>query len=188
MYLKSNQRLNQMYSKGLADEQKVIELLRSQGYEVNPSSQEDNKELDIDCYVNGKSVSIKSNHKGVWFKHICFELANHLTSRADCEVTKKTIDNLQSLEDVQRLLQLPSWESGWYYTGQASNYLFYQGNKLRLYTKKSIESYVAANGFLRIRPLTEDSRSYLGGRYRHCNTISGYLDWNSVPHRIWDIL
>jgi hypothetical protein len=180
------ERLNQ-YAKGLADEAKVIEFLKTQGYEVNPSCFEDNKNRDIDCYVNGKSVSIKSNHKGVQFRHICFELINQLTTYKNDEESRVTLSKVPTMDDVNRLRATNAWEPGWYYTGEAANYLFYQGDKLRLYTKKSIQLHLELHGFIKIRALTEETKSYLGGRYRHCNTISGYLNWDSVPHKTWSI-
>ena len=182
----SNARLQACYEQGLSDELKVIEFLRAQGYTVETSSREDNIKNDIDCWVNGKPTSIKSQHKGVWFRNIGFELANHLTTQANCGLTKKILGTGSiSIADVDSLISSGSWEPGWMSTGTATNYLFYQGGNIRLYTKESIKRYVATNGWLRVRPLTEDTRSYLGGFYRHCNTICAYLQWDCVPHRIW---
>ncbi len=187
MYATSqNARLALCYEKGLADETKVIGFLRNQGYQVERSTHEENVKQDIDCWVNGKPTSIKSQHKGVSFRNIGFELANQLTTKADCAVTSNLLaSGLTTLLDVGTLISTGSWESSWWDNGTATNYLFYQGSTLRLYTKESLKRFIAANGFLRIRALTEDTASYLGGRYRHCNSICGYLCWDCVPHRIW---
>ncbi|MBW4558451.1 MAG: hypothetical protein KME59_21500 [Trichormus sp. ATA11-4-KO1] len=180
--------LDLCYEKGLSDERKVMDFLRGQGYNVKPASSQENKKEDIDCWVNGKPVSIKSSHKGAKFKNIGLELANQLTSRVACRDTEYILGKLSiSLLDVDTLIDTGSWEPGWYATGKATNYLFYQEHELRLYTKKSIENYVNSKGFLRVRQLSDACKSYLGGRYRYCNTICGYLHWNVIPHRLWNI-
>lgn len=183
----ANARRNQCYQKGLADEAIVKDFLKSRGYTVDVSSSHDNKANDIDCWVNDQPVSIKSQHKGESFRNIGFELCNHLTAQKECEVTKEILSTELTLNSVITLLQAGSWEPAWYMTGTATHYLFYQGQSLRLYRKKDIEALVNSQGFLRIRPLTEDTRSYLGGTYRHCNSICGYLNWNDVIHRKWSV-
>ena len=184
MYV-TNARRQQQYDKGLADEAKVIGWLKAQGYQVVPSTAQENKEDDIDIWVNGHGISIKSQHKGARYRNIGLELCSLLTTKSTCKVSQKVLLNgLKDLGTIDHLIATGSWEPGWFSTGRATKYLFYQGNQMRLYTKASIKAYVDSKGFLRLRPLTEETKSYLGGYYRHCNTICGYLTWGDVPHRL----
>lgn len=95
------------YQAGLKDEAKVIDGLKADGYDVQPSTRDENRLEDIDCWIDGKSFSIKAEHKGLDYGNIYFELENQITATGE-------------------------WvKDGWYYTGKAEFYLIYQGNEVR---------------------------------------------------------
>jgi hypothetical protein len=179
-------RRDECYRKGTQDEKDTIAYMKTLGYNIRPSSLKENYDQDIDCWIDDVPVSIKSQHKGVRYQNIGFELANQLTLHQHCELTKALINELD-WHKVERLLTSGSWESGWYFRGSAKVYLMYQGDYIRAYNKVDIQDYIEAKGFLKIRSLSYDTRSYLGGAYRHCNTICGYLNWDCVPHGKWTV-
>jgi hypothetical protein len=179
---------NQCYAKGLSDESKVIEWFKSREYRVLPSTLDENKWQDIDVWINGKGVSIKSQHKGVSFQNIGFELCNQLTTKSNCKISEEVLETSDLNErHVFALLESGSWEPGWFKTGLADVYIFYQGDEMRIYTKRAICEHIENYKFLRIRQLTPETKRYLGGTYRHCNTVCGYLHWDSVPHKTYKI-
>jgi hypothetical protein len=56
------------------------------------------------------------------------------------------------------------------------------GDTLRIYEKTDVQEYIAANGFLRIRPLSFKRKAYQGGSYRYCNSLCGYLPTDAVKN------
>ena len=175
--------MSSVYAAGLSDERLVKDFLRSKGLTVTaPTTEQDHFE-DIDGFVNGVSISIKAQHSGLRYGNICFEVAQHLTIYQDCILTKKILGNKEiTIADLDRLIASGSWEESWYQKGKAVLYYIYQGDTLHIYRKSDIVAHVAAQGFLRLRPLTKMRSSYLGGSYRYTNAICGYLDTTAIPH------
>jgi hypothetical protein len=180
--------LEQVYNKGLSDEAKVISHFKNIGFDIRYSTQNENKYEDIDVYINGVSVSIKTQHRGLIHQDISFELVNHLTRKQDCLITAELLstNNIQ-FTDIKKLLKAKSWEKGWFYTGKAEYYLIYQGDRIRQYRKQDVIDYIEEKSWVKVRPLTAYTRSYLGGTYRHCNTICGYLKWGEVKHKTYHL-
>jgi hypothetical protein len=176
--------LGAVYAKGLKDEKRVktfmSELL---GKAVLESSVYQDRFEDTDCFIEGHAVSIKAQHTGTIYGNICFELAQHLTVHRDCSLTGSVLANRDiQQKDVDKLVASGSWESSWYTNGKADQYYILQGDTLKIYEKSDILAYVAANGFLRMRPLSFQRKSYQGGSYRYCNAICGYLPTNAVKN------
>ena len=185
----SNTTLSNVYAAGLSDERLVKDFLRAKGMLVVEPSRDQDMFDDVDAFVNGVAVSIKAQHTGLAYGNICFELAQQLTSHQDCPETKKIItDKNLSPETLDKLVALGSWETSWYQNGKAALYYIYQGTRLHVYTKASIQSYVAAHGWLRLRPLSRSRSAYLGGAYRYCNSVCGFLDTQSIPHLSYQLL
>lgn len=174
--------LAQQYQRGLADEKKAIAFLKAEGYDVQVSSREQNILQDIDCIIDGKATSIKAEHTGLRYNNIYMELANLLQ---DYNSIIPLMSNI-TLEVVELALSTPEWEPGWFYTGTATQYLILQGNSLRLYQKTDIINHVQSQDFLRIRPLTKARKAYLT-KYRYKDTLSGFLDRDSIPYVQWVI-
>jgi hypothetical protein len=93
---------NQIYLDGLKSELEIVEWLRDRGHEVVFSTVKENVEDDIDCWVDGKSCSIKTQHKSLETGNLCFEW------------TVKCLDG--------------NWRDSWYYKSKAQLYLFRVGN------------------------------------------------------------
>lgn len=179
----SNAVLSSVYASGLADERFVKEFLSSKGLKVDEPTKEQDRMEDTDAFVNGVAISIKAQHSGLKYGNICFELAQHLTTHQDCMLTRVTLaDKALTVANIDQLIAAGSWESSWYANGKAVLYYIYQGDQLHIYKKADIVAHVAAHGWLRIRPLTKMRSSYLGGSYRYCNAVCGYIDTLAVPH------
>ncbi len=149
---------NNVWRNGSADEKRVIAFLDNLGWNIKPSSKEDNITKDIDCWVDGIGYSIKAEHKGLQWGNIYFELANQLTSTGQWE------------------------DTGWFNTGEADYYLILQGQELRMYSKQAIKAYVDANGWVKTRTLSWQAKATQGGSYRTMDTKSGFLDRDKVPY------
>jgi hypothetical protein len=178
--------LSAIYQKGLSDECIVKDFIKTglNRIVMPPTIYQDHFE-DIDCIVNGVPISIKAQHAGVAYGNIYFELSQQLTSAKDCQMTRdvlaqKTINQ----SDLSRLESVGAWEPSWYYTGKAEVYCIYQGDLLRIYRKADIIAHVAAQGWLRIRPLSAKRTNYLGGTYRYCNAACGYLSTKAIRHSV----
>ena len=148
---------NATYRNGLAEEKRVIEFLRTKFENVINSTKRQNIDLDIDCFIDGVSVSIKAEHDGCKYRNIYFELENQLTATQEWH------------------------DDGWFYTGEAEKYVIIQGNTIRMYSKAAIKDYVAANGWLRVLGLSAKRKASQGGSYRTMDTRCGYLDNRLVP-------
>ena len=178
--------LSIVYQKGLSDERIVKDFIKTGlNLIVKPPTALQDHFQDIDGIINGVPISIKAQHSGVAYGNIYMELSQQLTAFKDCQETlavlgQKTI----SQEDLSRLEALGSWESSWYFTGLAEVYLIYQGDLLLIYRKSDIIAHVAAQGWLRIRPLSARRVNYLGGKYRYCNAICGYLGIRDIYHTV----
>lgn len=180
----SNVVMGAVYAKGLKDERRVkkfiSEVLGIAVYE--PSVYQDTFE-DTDCFINDRAVSIKAQHSGAVYGNICLELSQHLTVHKDCSVTPivLTKPNINQA-DVDKLNATGSWVESWWHTGKAEQFYILQGDTLRIYEKSDMRDYVAKNGWLRCRPLSFKRSSYLGGSYRYCNSICGYLPTDAVKN------
>ena len=179
----SNAVLSSVYAAGLSDERLVKEFLKSKGLVVTEPTREQDMFEDTDAFVNGVAISIKAMHSGYKYGNICFELAQHLTQHQDCVTSKAILRNKDlNVKDIARLVESGSWETSWYDKGKAVLYYIYQADTLHVYKKADIVAHVAAKGWLRLRPLTKMRSSYLGGSYRYCNAICGYIDTFAIPH------
>jgi hypothetical protein len=172
------------YAAGLSDERLVKNFLAGKGLLVEEPTRDQDRLEDTDCLVNGVAVSIKAEHSGLKYRNIYFELAQHLTEHKDCGYSASVCRNKRDYKqlDVDGLVAHGSWEASWYYKGKAPVYYILQGDTLRIYKKADILAYVAAHGWLRIRALSAFRSSYLGGTYRYCNALCGFLDTESVKH------
>lgn len=180
--------LNRQFVKGLTDEKLVKLFTRSQGCLVEPSTYDQDRHEDIDCFVDGKAVSIKAQHSGAKYGNIYFELAQHLTEHKDCQLSAAILSSHpHDASTPDLLIATGSWEPSWWYTGKAKAYYILQGSKLYIYSKRSILKYVHNNGWLRVRSLSYGRRSYLGGSYRYCNSICGFLNIDDVAHQTFDV-
>jgi hypothetical protein len=184
----SNPVLSSVYAAGLADEKRVKLWLKAQGLTVTEPTKEQDRYQDTDCFVNGVAVSIKAQHSGLKYRNVCFELAQHLTEHQGCTFTRVTLSRKElQVADVADLVGSGSWERSWYDLGHAAVYYILQGTTLHIYKKSEILAHVATHGWLRIRPLTKMRSSYLGGTYRYCNALCGYLDTECMPHLSYQI-
>lgn len=173
-----------IYNKGLADEQTVKTHLKNTGRLVTASTVDQDRFEDIDCFVDGVAVSIKSQRAGVKYGNVGLELSQHLTSHEGCATTRVVLANKDiTVKDIARLEATGSWTTSWFINGKAEEYYIYSGEVLRIYKKVDILAYVAKNGYLRIRPLKPETKTTQGGKYRFCNALSGYFQYNTIPHR-----
>lgn len=173
-----------IYNGGLKDEAFVKAHLTSTGRKVVQSTMEEDKFQDIDCYVDGVAVSIKTQRSAVKYGTIGFELTQQLTERADCATTRAILANREiSLNDIKRLEASGSWEKSWFYNGKAEEYYIYTGEVLRIYRKVDILDHIEKYGYKRVRALRAETKATQGGKYRYCNAISGYLDIRAVKNR-----
>lgn len=179
-----NQKRNQYYADGLAAETTIKKFFIDKGYNVIDSTFKEDYFYDIDCYINDWSVSIKTQHKGEKYGHIGFEIANHLTSCNPCQVSDNMFKRGNiTYPGVIKLIEVhKTWEAGWWLTSQAQVYIIQQGDYIRVYRSEDIRKYVSDYSFLKLRPLKQKTQSYMGGSYRHCNTICGYLDREAIKH------
>ena len=178
-----------VYAKGLNDERIVKSFLTALGKDVQPSTKDEDMFGDIDCWVEGRSVSIKAQHSGASYNNICFELAQHLTEYQDCPISKTIISRKDlTVKDTERLVASGSWCKSWWDNGRAEYYYIYQADQLHVYKKSEIQDYIAKHGWLRIRPLSWARKSYQGGTYRYCNALCGYLPTDCIPHAIYKIV
>lgn len=172
-----------IYRKGISEEASIKEYLRNTGRLVTESTKEENMFQDIDCFVNGRSVSIKTMHAGAKYGNIGMELMSLLTVHQDCQASSDILANkVLTMESCRSLYNTGNWELGWYPNGKAEDYYILIGEVLRIYRKEDIQAHLANNKFLRICGLKKETKANQGGKYRYCNTISGYLNYNSVIH------
>lgn len=152
------------YQRGLQEERRVIEFLKTVFKSVTNSTKDQNRLEDIDCFINGIPVSIKAEHSGLRYGNIYFELENQITATGNWE------------------------KDGWYYTGKAEKYVIIQGQTITMYSKQAIVDYVEANGWLRTRTLGWSTRATQGGTYRTMDTLSGFLETDLVPFEMqWKV-
>jgi hypothetical protein len=178
-----------VFAAGLADERLVKQYLTTKGFDVKEPTKDEDKFQDIDCYVNGIPGSIKAEHSGAKYGNIYFELAQHLTTHADCEYTKSVLNSKKlTQQDIDDLVDYKSWEASWYVNGTALVYYIYQGDKLMVYRKQDVQAYVAKNGWLRIRTLSNYRKGYLGSGYRYINSACGFLNIDDVKHQTYTLL
>jgi hypothetical protein len=172
-----------IYRKGLADESLVKQHLVNTGRILTPSTKEQDMFEDTDCFIDGRAVSIKTQHSAAKYGTIGLELTQHLTIHQDCATSKTILANKElTLNDIKRLEATGSWRQSWFYNGKADDYYVYIGEVLRIYKKEDILAHLAAHPYKRIRALRADTKANQGGKYRFCNAISGYLDINAVKH------
>lgn len=113
------------YSRGVKAEHQLIQRLRKTGFNVNRSSRDEDIHMDIDCYLEGVSTSIKVQHAALRTGNLAFEI-EVFSSR-----TRK-------------------WESSWYFDGRAEQYLFQVGNDVYMIQKSDLPK-----GFWDIRQNTK---------------------------------
>jgi hypothetical protein len=158
-----NDDLKDQFEQGLTDEDTVKAILESNGYQVRFSDTTDNKTKDIDLWVTlGATeipVSVKGQHTGLAYGHIGLELE-------------------QQLRNGQWL------PNGWWATSEAKWVAILQGEELRVYTKDDLTAYIESHGFIHIKPLSRERKSYLlNSKYPFIDAKCGYLDRDKVPHK-----
>jgi hypothetical protein len=180
----------QEYNAGLANEDRVLELLSSM-FTVEASERLEDIELDIDCYVKGLPgeapdrwvpVSIKSLHDGEKFGNVYFELLTqrYQPSEWTDNLWSKALDACKKLSGI--FINKHQWKPGWFYSGSAEYYVVWQGSQCRLYKKFDVIKFVDTNGWLKVLPLSRARLATQGGK----NTICGYLDNEALPFvRSW---
>ena len=185
--------LNQAFRQGLRDEKMVIDWLVRQGHHVEDSTEAEDKYDDIDCWVNGKSYSIKAQHRGLLSGNVGFELASQLTTHQNCQLTQELLPRLNDdprlgEKMIERLVASGTWEYGWLINGKAEYYLILRGHHLHMYKKSHVLQHIAKKGFRKVLPLSAAVKATQGGKYRYCNTVSGYINTSDVVNRIFVLL
>lgn len=124
------------YKDGVFYEEQVKTWLRDIGHDVSDSTKEENIVDDIDCWVDGEGVSIKSHLPKYFNMSFQFELEGCRNNR---------------------------WVKSWYYTGKAKYYVMwkrhneYKGELYRL-NKEDVVNYVEDKGWSRIVELNATNR------------------------------
>lgn len=186
--------LNHCFARGAIAEKAVKASLAAQGFEITPSTKSENRDLDIDCYINDVPLSIKAEHAGVRYGDIYFELFQQLTSHSGCLSSRRLLKQLASTNKpdydsvLQQLLQTGSWEDGWWYSGKAQLYAILQGQDIRLYLKEHLVRHWNAHGWRKVRSLSSHTKSYLGGKYRYCNSVCGFIKPADVQCVVFPLL
>jgi hypothetical protein len=122
-----------------------------QHHAVTPASTEENIHDDIDCWIDGVGVSIKTQHSG-----------------------KKTGNIVMELKVKQRGTGV--WEDSWFHNGKAVYYLITVGDKTyRIYADK-LKEWLAIHGFDRTTQnsaATVANQSAIG--HRHADSLIGLI-------------
>jgi hypothetical protein len=149
------------YTTGIKTEERLIDFLRLNGYQIEKSSRRSNCELDIDCYwfnspnLVNTPVSIKTQHTCLGTGNLAFEL--ELTNRDG------------------------SKEDGWFRSGDASLYWIVVGNQLYAAWKRDISKYVLRHGWKRETHLSAKTvASQLRIGHKHVDAVVGLLPLNSL--------
>jgi hypothetical protein len=143
------------YTTGIKTEEKLIDFLRINGYQIEKSSRRDNCELDIDCYWVHTPVSIKTQHTCLRTGNLAFEL--ELTNRDG------------------------SKEDGWFRSGAATLYWIVVGNQLYSTEKHDISEYVLRYGWKREAHLSaKTAASQLRIGHKHVDSVVGLLPINKL--------
>lgn len=171
---------DKVYNKGLDNEVKVLTFLADLGTfdQIVVCDAIEDQVADIDLILDGIPTSIKCMHEGEKWGNTYFEL---VTQRYQPK-------RLESFEHDRlngwlkgRLGHLhftdPSWFAGWFFSGKAQQYLIWQGETLRLYSKADIEDFLTVNGFLKVLPLSYKVLQTQGGK----NTVCGFVNTAELP-------
>lgn len=148
-------RLSGEYAQGIEVEHRLIKHLQDVGVNVTPSSDVENKILDIDCYVDGVPTSIKTQHACLKTGNLVFELT----------VTHQSGEVADS----------------WYKVGQAQQYFFVVGTQLYKANKYEISYYVLRNYWDSIRTLSATTRKKQNDiGHSHKNVQIGLLSLHNL--------
>ena len=121
------------YSQGLADEASLIHLL-SKHHKVTASTKDENIFDDIDCYVEGTPVSIKTQHTAAKTGNLCFELRTRWRKNKE-------------------------WNNSWYYNSKAYYYLVQVVDKVYRINTNDLHDYVDKHGWDKVTGNTQESNA-----------------------------
>jgi hypothetical protein len=166
---------------GLVNEERVLAALCGMGKDVMESERSEDIRFDIDAYIDGVPISIKTQDAGVAYGHIYVELCTQITPFRAWEdhdlafVTKVFPRGMRSFDPEQ-------WGPAWYLTGTAQKYyisqnLGEQGRRVRIYSKATIAAYIRQKGFDRVCGLS--AKVLQAQSFK--NTVCGYMPVDAVP-------
>lgn len=157
---------------GLRDEKYVINWLIEMGWTVTPSSRYENQKQDVDCFVDGVPVSIKTQHKALETGNLCFELATLTrgTTREGTQILKLQTGTRKVLYRVPK----GEWKDSWLLTGEATHYVFYVGDTLYQIKKEQLIEYIDIYGFKRYTQLSPAIKADNVG-HGHEDAVSGLI-------------
>jgi hypothetical protein len=144
------------YEQGLRQEARVIDALQKNFKTVRKSSPREDKFLDIDVWVDGLPLSIKSQPACLRTGNLAFEL--------------KVLDAVSG-----------KLEPSWYYKGKARGYLFLVGEELFVINKDRLDSFVRKFGWDKIKtlsPKVREEQKLLG--HRHLDSECGLLNLETL--------
>lgn len=192
-----NSSKSQVAQQGIGDECTVISFLREKGFKVEVCPDKSRQFKDIDIVLNDVPVSIKSEHSGDKYRNIYFELlsqkhapseqgyAHYVTIDQAREVRRwrqKTGHPIDSLDYLK--IHPRNWYAGYWYWGQADQYLIWQGNSLYLYESYDLGIFVGNHGWDKVLPLSAGVADREGG----LQTICGFLNRDQIePSKIWTL-
>lgn len=176
---------DKVYNRGLVNEEKVIDFISKLGVfdQIVSTDAIEDQVADIDVILDGIPTSIKCMHEGAKYGNTYFELVTQRWQPRRLESYEH--DRLRTWLKG-RLGHMtftdPTWFAGWFFTGQAQQYLIWQGETLRLYSKADIQDFLTVNGFLKMLPLSYKVLCTQGGK----NTVCGYVNTAELtPLQTW---
>lgn len=123
--------LNPAYMKGISTEVRIKRKLRQMNpWTYRDSTAQQDKELDIDCWLGKVPVSIKS--------------------QPICQQTGNFAFELEMFDSV-----IGRWIPSWYQKGKAELYLLHDGVKLYQLIKATLQEWVTTHGWDSIRENTQ---------------------------------
>ena len=157
---------NDQLKKGKADELLVVEKLAEAGYKLIQPTKEQDRMEDIDIIIdlgNQKEyVSIKSQQAGIKYGQIYFELKQKVKPqyREKFGVTARN-----------------SWVDSNHIRGKHTIYAIYQGDKIFLFYRDTVDKYVAEHGWLHTKTLSRYRKEALESMpgYYYCDSKCGFL-------------
>lgn len=165
---------NEQLAKGKKDEEVVISHLRSQGYTIERPTEYQDRREDTDCFIvlsdgNRLAVSIKSQQAGVKYGHIYFELYQQVKPeyRVKFQCTPRN-----------------TWIKSNHFTGKHDVYAIYQGDKIYLMYRDTVDEYVAKYGWLHIKGLSKYRKDALSAQagYYFQDSKCGFLPNNVLEY------
>lgn len=165
---------------GLENEERVLAAFHEAGRDVVESERSEDIRYDIDAYIDGVPVSIKTQNAGVRYGHIYVELTTQqrpFYKWEDCDHAFCDREFPTYLGELDH-----TWGPAWWFTGKAQRYVISQKvdgrRRIRVYTKAALTAYIKQKGFDRVMGL---SGPVLRGQ-NGLNTVCGYMKVDEVPY------